>query len=278
MVFSPQWHAIGREGQLAAEQLATGVTILGQANHAQKGLYGQAFFALSIGLERLAKLIVVADYAITHGGRYPTNRELKSFGHDIAALLDKCEEISSRYRSSKIYAARPNTVVHQGIITGLSEFGLLSRYYNLDFLAGSAITLPEPIEGWWTRVALPILAEHYSPAQREKDEASAIASAAMMGPSFVLHHAKDGTLIDDVQALAQQALATRVVQDFGRLYTLQIIRWLAFLISDLAGLAAPGQPMEAFFGLDEVFAIFRNEDKYLKSRKRLTIYVRALPA
>lgn len=147
MAFSPRWQAIGREGQLAAEQLATGVTILGQANHAQKGLYSQAFFALSIGLERLAKLIVVADYAITHGGRYPTNRELKGFGHDIVALLDKCEEISSRYRNGKIYAARPNTVIHQGIITGLSEFGVLSRYYNLDFLTGSAMTFPEPIEG-----------------------------------------------------------------------------------------------------------------------------------
>ena len=276
-MFSPQWHAIGREGQLAAEQLATGVTILGRANHAQTGLYGQALFSLSIGLERLAKLIVVADYAITHGGRYPTNRELKGFGHDIAALLDKCEEISSRYRSGKIYAERPNTVIHQGIIAGLSEFGILSRYYNLDFLAGSAMNFPEPIEGWWTRVGVPILADHYSPAQREKNQASAIASAALMGPSFVLHHAEDGTPIDDVQALAQRALATRVVQKFGRLYTLQIIRWLAFLISDLAGLAAPGHHVEAFFGLDEAFAIFRNEDRYLKSRKRLTIYFKAPP-
>jgi hypothetical protein len=55
MMFSPQWHAIDREGQLAAEQLASGVTILGRANHGLKGLYTQAFFALSIGIERLAR-------------------------------------------------------------------------------------------------------------------------------------------------------------------------------------------------------------------------------
>src|SRR5712671_1219251 len=94
MEFSPQWHAIGREGELAAEQLASGVTILGRANHAQKGLYAQAFFALSIGMERLAKLIFMADHAITNGGRYPIDNELKKLGHDIATLLLRCEKIS----------------------------------------------------------------------------------------------------------------------------------------------------------------------------------------
>ena len=47
--FSPEWHALGREAELAGEQLALGVTALGRANHAQQGLYTQAFFALSIG-------------------------------------------------------------------------------------------------------------------------------------------------------------------------------------------------------------------------------------
>jgi hypothetical protein len=272
MVFTSQWHAIGREGELAAEQLATGVTILGRADHAQKGLYSQAFFALSIGLERLAKLIVVADYAITHGGRYPTNRELRDFGHDIAALLDRCQEISARHRTGKVYADRPTGVIHTGIIAGLSEFGVISRYYNLDFLAGTVATYPEPIHAWWSRVAMPILAQHYSAAQRDKDAAWATASAVLIGPAFVLHYAEDGTPIDDVTALTQRAMATRVVQKYGRLYTLQIIRWLAFLISDLADLAAGRHDVDAFFGLGEAFTIFMNDDKYLKSRTRFTIY------
>jgi hypothetical protein len=54
MAFPPEWHTLGREAELAAEQLAIGVTALGHANHTQKGLYHQAFFALSIGFERLA--------------------------------------------------------------------------------------------------------------------------------------------------------------------------------------------------------------------------------
>ena len=81
MIFSPQWHALGREAELAAEQLATGVTLLARANHAQKGLYLQAFFALSIGFERLAKLVLVVDHAIAHGGAWMDDAALRKIGH-----------------------------------------------------------------------------------------------------------------------------------------------------------------------------------------------------
>jgi hypothetical protein len=274
MVFSPQWHAIGREGELAAEQLASGVTILGRANHAQPGLYTQAFFALSIGMERLAKLIVVADYAITNGGRYPTNQELRDFGHNIAALLQRCDEISSQYRSGQLHAIRPNSPIHQGIVTGLCEFGVLSRYYNLDFIvAGKAPAFPEPIGAWWRRVGVPILANHYTEVQRQKDMACATVTAAWKGPSFVHHYTEDGVPIDDPKVLMERAMATRVVQRYGKLYTLQIVRWLAFLLSHLAELAAHSHGLDdAFFGLGEAFTIFMNEDTYLMRRNRLSIY------
>jgi hypothetical protein len=45
MTFPLEWHTLGREAELAAEQLAIGVTALGRANHTQMGLYHQAFFA-----------------------------------------------------------------------------------------------------------------------------------------------------------------------------------------------------------------------------------------
>jgi hypothetical protein len=95
-----------------------------------------------------------------------------------------------------------------------------------------------------------------------------------MAPAFVLHHAEDGSSIDNVTALMQPALATKIVQQFGRLYTLQIIRWLAFLVTDLADLAAHKHQLEPFFGLGEAFDLFRAEDNHLKNRKRLSSYVR----
>ena len=73
MKLSAEWRALQREAQLAAEQIAVGVTALGRANHAQTGLYSQAFFGLSIGMERTGKLIFIANYAIRNNGSLPTN-------------------------------------------------------------------------------------------------------------------------------------------------------------------------------------------------------------
>ena len=94
--FSHEWHALGREAELAAEHLALGALRLGAPNHAHKGLYNQAFFALSIGFERLGKLILVADHAIETGGSWLTDDELRSAGHDISALFDAAELIARK--------------------------------------------------------------------------------------------------------------------------------------------------------------------------------------
>jgi len=126
-----QWRAVQRESQLAAEQAAHGVTVLGRANHAQTGLYTQAFFALSIGLERMGKLIFLADYAIRNGGDFPTDRELREIGHDVDVLLSKCEEIGSRIGQDREYSARPNDPIHRGIGAVLSSFATKLRYYAL---------------------------------------------------------------------------------------------------------------------------------------------------
>jgi hypothetical protein len=54
--------------------------------------------------------------------------------------------VSDTRRSTSEYSKRPNDKVHQGIIQTLSEFGTLTRYYNLDLLAGGrAAKLPEPV-------------------------------------------------------------------------------------------------------------------------------------
>ena len=62
MTLGPKWKAVQREAQLASEQIAHGVTVLGRASHAQTGLYAQAFFGISIGLERMGKLIFLANF------------------------------------------------------------------------------------------------------------------------------------------------------------------------------------------------------------------------
>ena len=87
----PEWHAIGRETALVRHLIGSGITALGRANYAdQRGEYYTAFFGLSVGLERLAKLILVADYAICNDGHMP-------FGHKLIDLMTVAETFSAKH-------------------------------------------------------------------------------------------------------------------------------------------------------------------------------------
>jgi hypothetical protein len=151
MAFSQECHALGREAELAGAQIALGVTALGRADHARLGDYTLAFFGLAIGLERLGKLIVIGNHAITHGGEFPDNSFLKEkFSHDLELLLNHCEVVSNARRPALKHSNRPSDIVHPGIIQTLTEFGKQTRYYNLDLLVGGkAAKWPEPVGAWW---------------------------------------------------------------------------------------------------------------------------------
>lgn len=270
MILSREWMALQREAALAAQQIGSGVTALGSADHHNMGYYAQAFFGLSIGLERLAKLIVVADYAIENSGAFPTNLTLRQIGHNLDLLLNKCEAISIVRRTGMEYCMRPNDPVHIGIVRTLTEFARVSRYYNLDLIVGlSASNVPEPIAAWWNRVASIIIEKHYSESRRKRDYAIASDLHAQAGDAILVRGStEDGQDISNLEELMIRDRITLIVQKHGRRYTLQIVRWLSFLITELSGNIAN----EALFGLDEPFRGFMVEDKYLLSRKSWSIY------
>jgi hypothetical protein len=273
MALSAEWCALQNEAQLAGEQIATGVTILGRANHMETGLYSQAFFGLSIGLERLGKLIIVADYAIGHGGRFPTDAYLREIGHDLQGILARCEAIGKSVDAPGSYSARPSDPIHKGIEETLSKFATGSRYYNLDYIAGATGQASDPIAMWWMKVAQPICERHYSDKQRKKESnAARFATKYLGGFSLVLSHAEDGTEIDDMGDIFGRTGQTAVVQKYGRLYTLQIVRWLASILEALSFSGAYRQRIEPLLGLEEPFRIFGNDDHYLRDRKTWSIY------
>lgn len=263
-----------REAQLAAEQAAHGVTVLGRANHAQTGFYTQAFFALSIGLERMgSKLIFLADHAIRNGGAFPTDQDLRKFSHDLSSLIAKCEDIGIGISQDRDYKVRPNDTIHRGIENVLSLFATKLRYYNLNHLAGADQGQEDPVALWWKKVAIPICDRHYSERQRKKDEANAVAMESMIGDiSSVIHTAENGDPIRDVNSFFKRGSVTRIVQKYGRLYTMQIIRWLASIIFELSHLGAYEKRIQALLGLHEPFMIFMNKDNYFRDRKTWSIY------
>jgi len=273
MTLSVEWRALENEAQLAGEQIATGVTILGRANHMETGLYSQAFFGLSIGLERLGKLIIVADYAIGHGGSFPADADLRKIGHNLQDILSRCEAIGKSVDAQHSYASRPSDPIHKGIEETLSKFATRSRYYNLDYITGATGQEFDPIAMWWAKVAKPICERHYADRQRKKDSNAALfATKHLGGCSLVLSHVEAGTEIDDIGGVFGRTSKTAVVQKYGRLYTLQMVRWLASILGELSFSGAYRQGIEPLLGLKEPFRIFGNDDHYLRDRKTWSIY------
>ena len=179
-MFSPQHLALNREAGIAAELIASGVTLLGRASYARTGLYGQAFFNLSIGFERTTKLIYIADYAIDNAGEFPSNDILKNtIGHDLDQLFSHVEVISTKRRSGKEFSERPHTDIHNGIVQTLTEFARTTRYYNLDLVTGGKAVrnCRDPMTAWNERVIQPILEKHCKPARR-KGSIEMLASSA----------------------------------------------------------------------------------------------------
>ena len=275
MTIGAQWRAMQREAQLAAEQAAHGITLIGRANHAQTGLYIQAFFALSIGLERMGKLIVLADYANRHNGAFATDKDLRKIGHDLGPLLNKREDIAASLNQDRDHSLRPNNLIHQGIIDVISLFATKLRYYNLNHISGSAQGQHDPVALWWEKVAIPICDLHYTERQRKKDIEEATIMENLLGESLVvLHSTETGDSINSIERLFTQAKATKVVQKYGRLYTMQIIRWLASMLFELSHRGAYELRIQAILGLHEPFTIFFNDDSYLLGRKTWSIYPR----
>lgn len=169
--FPIRWHAVGREVDLAIAQLRSGIEALGKAHHADTGLYTRAFFGLSIGIERLAKLAIIGDYLLGHDGAFPTDANLRPFGHDLDRLLIRCQEFGQRYADPP-YDNRPVQPIHQVIIRVLNDFARTTRYYNLDFLSG-AVQGNDPVSVWWNSVATLIIENHINAAVEARIETEA---------------------------------------------------------------------------------------------------------
>jgi hypothetical protein len=78
--------------------------------------------------------------------------------------------------------------------------------------------------------------------------------AALEDSVSVLHTSEEGTPIRDFAAFAQRGNDTRIVQPYSRMYCLQIVRWLAYLMYDLSSEGGYTRQIEPLFGLYERFS------------------------
>lgn len=267
----PEWHAIRRECALVRHLIGSGATALGRANYAdQKGEYYTAFFGLSVGLERLAKLVLVADHAITNAGKMPTEKLVRQYGHKLSDLMEAADKVSTT-RTLKLDYLRPTDAISLKIVECLDAFADAGRgrYANFAALGDPNLGQDEPIGKWWGEVAELILKEHYygKTAQKRVEGRASVVDAVMSPVSMVLYFSETGDTMQDMLTASIRTGQTELVQRYGRYYTLTVVRWLSEVFSELSRLACYTHNIDAFFGVWEYFQTYTVDDNFLKTRK-----------
>jgi len=140
----PQFLLLRQEGKLLCSALSQGLTIL--ADGSSEGAHYMAFFHLSIGLERLMKVILILHHMAEHGLALPTNRELRAFGHDLGQLIAASEAIAKKTLGRPTLSIPPGSI-DDDILKHLRTFATTTRYYNLDKLSG-VLARTDPLENW----------------------------------------------------------------------------------------------------------------------------------
>lgn len=263
------WQALSREASLAAEQMGMGVTVLAKANYAHHAHYPQAFFALSIGMERAAKLALLLEHAIRNEGHFPASRQLRDYGHNLKNLLRDVDQIDvGDYKL-------PATPIHVAILDTLSEFAMnITRYYNLDFVtnAPSVQSREEPVAKWFSTVIRPAYDQCVPARMKHQVEQNAMLIERMAGSFMsVMHHAEDGSELTSARSASMQAGVLDAAMPHVRLHILQIVRFLGSVLGE-QGYRAHAAGVQDVPYLSEYFAIFNNDDATLKSRKTWSIY------
>lgn len=261
--FSPAFLALLKEAEFTKEMLGTGATQIRRANYATKGVYFQAFASLSTGLERIGKLCLMLDHYIDHG-QFPDMQYMKDrIGHDIVLLYQKSKSIVAARSIDLEFLKDLDDPIHQAIIRILSEFGRGDRYSNINLLTG-AKRQSDPIASWHIEVDRPLFESRVSEKTKEKIRRNATIASALLGSnSMVLHTSETGDMITDMEDGSYRTGMSDVVAPYRQLYVMQVIRYWAQLLSELYYVSKDGDIPH----LSEVFALFKNDDAYIRSRK-----------
>ena len=268
----PEWKALHREASLVSQILGSGATALGRASYGSGfGEYYTAFFGLSIGIERLAKLILVADYALDNGGALPRQTVVRNYGHRLKDLISKVDQIATRRGISVPYLL-PSNPICAAVIDCLDAFSNASkvRYANFEAIGNPNFNAAdEPVNKWWTEVVEPILDKHYRGKRAEDGvkRRAAITNAMIGDITFVLHTNETGAAMSDLLTASERTGQTKSAQKYGRFYTLSVVRWLAHIFDEMTHKAGYLPGLESLFGHYELFQTYTIDNDLLLTRK-----------
>lgn len=204
MAFSATWFLLEQEGLLAQSCLCNGLTALRHANLGdKKGLFYSAFFELSIGFERMLKLVLILDHLARNQSTPPDNKSVENYGHKLRSLFNAAKSVCATYGVTELDSFTPDSlpIVILGFLDDFAHPG--GRYSNINKITGNKLrSKADPIRRWG-EIANLIIRDHVTPRERNRAELHGKIASAAFGDAAL-------SLVSDMD---QQQI------DVGRLYS-----------------------------------------------------------
>lgn len=181
-MFSATWFLLEQEGLLAQACLCNGLTALRRANLGdKKGLFYSAFFELSIGFERMLKLVLILDHMARNQLAPPDSKAIEDYGHKLRSLLDATRAVCATRGMTALDAFQGDSLPI--VILGfLDDFAHpRGRYSNINKLTGHKHqAMGDPIVQWG-EIANQIMQTHATPRQRDRAQLNGLMASAAFG-------------------------------------------------------------------------------------------------
>lgn len=262
-MLSQKFVAFLNEATFTKELLGAGATQIRKANYANKGQYFQSFSNLSIGLERIGKLCLVLDYALSNNGKLPEPAFLRTLGHDLVGIYKQTTEVI-RARSLEFHFLNSlDAYEHRTILSILSGFAKGDRYSNLSQLTGERVT--SPLGVWFEKIDKYIFQEYIS----EQKKRTILLNAEMVSSlaesfSSIYFLLEDESPIRTVRDASYWTGFAEAVAPYRQLFVVQTIR---YWVEVLNGLEAQAREIVDLPHFLEIYALFFNPDSYIRTRK-----------
>lgn len=233
MEIDERFKLLNREADLVAGMLKGGLGDLQNISKADS-FYYEAFYSLSIGFERLLKLILFIQ---------APQSNLKSYSHDISKLL------------VSLNITYPNGSIEKNISEFLSDFASKDRYSIPDILGNksSAILTSEPMHRFSSTIGEEILRTH--PIKE------LILPTEFAQYIHLLHIEEDFSVNADASHLLLIGQKRSHIAKYSTMYMGRLIQKPIEMLDQYSG-ADHNNPY--FY---EHFTYLRGDDKYFKNRK-----------
>lgn len=256
------------ESTFTGELLCDGLTALGKVQFPSKSELFHAFTSLSLGLERLGKMIIIIDYLIENG-TLPQAGYLKCIGHNLEKISKRVILLKRKYDFNLNYLQDLDSSIHQEIIRELSDFGTGDRYSNLNTLLGQPTQ--DPIQRWYKNVESQIYKTKISRRKRLQIEEKSRLLAEMMDPnSMTAFVSIDNQIDNSLEKLLIMQLASESIRPFRQLYVFQVVRLFVEILCKIQAKYCERSQDDIDITLpyfSEIFVVFNNEDGYIKLRR-----------